>query len=143
MDILDDPLIKKYFWPEWCAHPIHVTAIDGPLRNPLKVCERCCADAALNVLRAMQEPIKPGERYLCIGASGSVSSPQTFQGADSMDYLHFYSLRLPDAFQKKPDPVEEKIGELAEMVHSGKTPSCGWWKDALRELVALVRKERP
>ena len=86
MDLLDNPLIRKYF---------HVGCND----DPCYLAHNHDAMRASLVLCAMQEPIKKGERILVISSSdGSIREEDAVRDCD---YIHPFDLRLPDRFQKQ------------------------------------------
>lgn len=78
-NILDNKLVRKYFYPSDCS----------------------TFQAAYNVLIALQQPIRKGERYLTTHDNGGTWKEQTITGAPADEPFHPYLLRLPDAFQKQ------------------------------------------
>lgn len=82
MDILDNELVKKYFRCKECS-----VCRDWPVQG-----------IAWHVLISMQEPIKKGERYLCIKFNGDIVEESCFA---VVFYPHWHCLRLPDRFQKE------------------------------------------
>lgn len=86
MNILDHELVRKYF--AGCDH-----ASDSFNSGCL-----CRLNYAAKILRAMQQPIREGDRMLRVASTGFVDD-QTAGGLID-DPLHFEYLRLPDRFQK-------------------------------------------
>lgn len=86
MNILDNELVRKYF--AGCDH-----ASDSFNSGCL-----CRLNYAAKILRAMQQPIREGDRMLRVASTGFVDD-QTAGGLID-DPLHFEYLRLPDRFQK-------------------------------------------
>lgn len=86
MNLLDNPLVRKYFgrgsYEEY-----------SPEGYP-----RSVEWISYAVLRAMQEPVKEGELYLAIGEYGKVTGPIAFTSSDNWKF-HCQWLRLPDRFQ--------------------------------------------
>ena len=102
MDLLDNPLIRKYFGDEDTNNPCTPAGI------------------AWNVLRAMQEPIKKGDWYLwCDGNEDTKERvwrdplPGRFE-----ENFHPHYLRLPDRFQKQ----EQKCNESCVCYEKKPTP---------------------
>lgn len=82
--ILDNELVKKYFGCDpKCKKP-----------NPMT----CRLVMARDVLDAMQKPIKPGEKSLVLHPIDNTWVEETSVGCDSP---RFFSLRLPEKFQKQ------------------------------------------
>lgn len=84
MNILDNELVRRYFWcnpgcESWESHYSHM---------------------AHRVLLAMQEPIRKGERYLYWSLDYPESWVEQTQTNDD-DSFHPLKLRLPDRFQKR------------------------------------------
>lgn len=104
-NILDNPLIRKYFGNETPGGIIHC---DDPKTFQYQDW------IAGNVLRSMQEPIRPGEKFLC-GTSGMWRETENRSGFCASEF-HPFSLRLPPSFQKKecgPGVVRNGIYECA------------------------------
>ena len=83
-NILDNELVLKYFGDN--------------SRDPF-----CNQRMAYNILRAMEEPIKKGDKYLELMVNGIVRE-KLAEGVSYVVYgdpLHPYYLRLPDRFQKQ------------------------------------------
>lgn len=98
MDIIENELILKYFGTEHKGCPPDCGGDhDGMI--------------AFRVLRAMQEPIQKGERYLCLAEtineriSGSEKAWMECLETLEAD-LHPTYLRLPDRFQPKATGCE-------------------------------------
>lgn len=107
MSLLENPLIRKYFWPQdW-----ELTPCDDPRQF-------CVNDyVAGRILKAMEEPIKKGELTLSLATTDDdkVVANTTW---DCNDGFHPYLLRLPDRFQ-----AVEKKGcqhEVIECVNCAK-----------------------
>lgn len=149
MTLLDNELIRKYFWPKCPDDPCYL------MHNHDTI-------AAFNVYAAMQEPIRKGDRCLENFPSMPCWREIVWQNPTEFEAeWHPGFLRLPDAFQpqaekcccgesdsvhrtdgpcykiQKPDPVEEKIQELGNTLRV--TTDIGTFKTALYELVALTR----
>ena len=100
MNILDSELIKKYFMPK--SDKLNTLSIVGGngweqlnLRN--------CITAA-NVLVAMQEPYKAGDKILGVGFEGNVRGPWVAQNdSDPSKRFLGVTLRLPEEFQTKKE----------------------------------------
>lgn len=88
MDLLDQPLIKKYFGSGKC-----------PGIGSYVYCSDHSTCTTYRILAAMTEPIKSGERYLNI----KMDNDGWFELEAKSPFgvgLHAYQLRLPDAHQK-------------------------------------------
>ena len=81
MDILDNELVRKYFENEYPE-------------------DRTPATTALRILRAMEEPIKKGERLLDLKPDGYAVESQ-WKIHIACTEFHPGFLRLPDRFQKQ------------------------------------------
>lgn len=82
----------------------------------------------------MQEPIKKGDCMLRLKSENNweeINSGIDFSGFHPLD------LRLPDRFQKKPDPVEEQCARVAARAEES---AWGLFEVELRKLVDLARK---
>ena len=87
MTLLDNELVRKYFGCQDCQ--------EGNSEHVEKLCHE---GMALKILRAMQEPIKKGERYLLID---SEIVGDMVANSNSLDHIrHLGVLRLPGRFQK-------------------------------------------
>lgn len=105
MTLLDNELVLKYFGPkeggivECCEHEINTVG------------QRIKRDMSYAILRAMQEPIKKGERYLGRGMLKSTENWLEQTNTDGLDYcelnFHPYALRLPSRFQKQEKKAED------------------------------------
>lgn len=113
MDILDNELVQRYWGHKNCDRAAH---------NP----DLCRAYMAWRVLRAMQEPIRNGERYL-FGDGSSWQEKIRIDENEDFSY-HPMMLRLPDKFQpakkacEPQDHVCEKCGlvlQPAPWTHQG------------------------
>lgn len=121
-DLLDNVLVREYFWP------------DGMPREA----------AALRVLRAMQEPIRRGDRYLDLSNAtyrkrfGLLQLPVMVADCDitPLDEPHFAFFRLPDCFQC--NEVEGKIKLIMENLNRKGFS----FVEQLRELVRLARESK-
>lgn len=109
MNILDNKLVKTYFW---CKQPCP----DGNLAlHP----GTCMAVMSERVLKAMQEPIKKGELYLEININDDLDMELYLEINDDLDMVEDLSenqwvvgwhpdcLRLPDKFQKPPEKADQ------------------------------------
>lgn len=87
---------------------------------------------AVRILRAMEEPIEDGDRYLYY------TSDSWKESTAQCCYFSWHPscLKLPAKFQKSADPVEEKIKKIQ------KTYSYCDMESDLRELVKLARGEK-
>jgi len=140
MSLLDNELVKRYFGCPWHNHKD----------------DKACGSqesTALRILKAMEEPIRSGDRLLVYSEEGQ-EWIEDFAFKNAAYYpVHLMILRLPDQFQPKkecqcnmncaechmqrPDPVEEKIQSIWRNTLHGKDLCLAH----LRELVELVRKE--
>lgn len=147
--LLANPLIQKYFGCEGQS------CVDKHYYYP-------CPYMCRRILQAMCEPIKPMEQALQYQGSsaGHWQILMTNGTGKTIEGWHPNDLRLPDAFQtkrlcycgcgcnacchpqvEKPDPVEEKILELAHAFHSWIARSGERdIRKELRDLVALARE---
>lgn len=95
-DLLDNELVRKYFG---CGP---LTACCGNLDGGMPV-----EHMSYRILRAMQQPIKKGERYL-VGTHQDTDMwgvvEKTWEGTDIRGW-HTAYLRLPDRFQKQENPT--------------------------------------
>lgn len=140
MTLLDNELVRKYFYDEKYSNP---TAIE-----------------AVKVITAMQQPIRKGERYLVTYQSENVWEEMTIMGCEELTHFHPMMLRLPDEFQKKeclnviltcscgkivphdseretkPTPSPEKC----ECQYLGKNHviDCGKYTDAVEEKIMRI-----
>jgi hypothetical protein len=85
MNILDHELVKKYF------------GCSPELNYP----HDCLEFRSKRVLDAMQQPIKKGERYLEVNRMGCEFRIREKECDGNIFGVHFYELRLPDAWQGK------------------------------------------
>ena len=98
MNLLDHPLVRKYFPCQWCrletaGRPIHA----------------CDESRATQILQSMQEPLKKGEKYLNWRSMNILEELTTCDvrtdGCITNEINeNFRLLRLPDCFQKQPEP---------------------------------------
>ncbi len=117
MSILNNELVKKYFGDD----------ANGEWKM------------AYNVLRAMEQPIKKGEKILVIQKDGG--RIWEYEYPTDVSVVHPQWLRLPDRFQEKVDPVEAKIEEIAKEEHpycADELKNCDF-VPKLRDLVRLAR----
>jgi hypothetical protein len=121
--LLDHPLIRKYF---------SCDAMEIRCPNGNEQLEHM----ALRVLEAMSEDIHDGDLYLNY-LSGLEWVEVKWSYAQYIDGYHPYRLKLPPPFQKRDDPVEAKIEEIAE---TWDRPEMYPLRMKLKELVAIVRK---
>lgn len=130
MNILEHPLVKKYFsCEENCLHT--PDSISGGMHR------------ALRVITAMSADVKKGDRYLYSHSDDGLSwkeETRTFGWLGELIDFHPHNLRLPDRFQTKPDLVESKISEI---LWPGVNDEVRWPRREieirLRELVKLVK----
>ena len=134
MNLLENELIKKYF---------------GCYKKDCQ--NRGDEEMACNVLHAMQEPIKKGDKFL-FNERVDIWTEQTENCEDN--YFHPFRLRLPDAFQEKkeeslpcgchktPDPVEEKINKIMFEFWNDERVNKFSMLSLLRDLVDLARKTK-
>lgn len=112
MTLLDEAQVKKYFG---CDEPCRRRCLEGRMECG----EECMPSRALRVLRAMQEPIREGERYLLIDCEVICEKVAEF---DTLNHTkHLGALRLPDQFQKRC-VVCDKTGH--EMCKPAPTQEC-------------------
>lgn len=95
MNILENEMVRKYFWCNIENHDYIYPETGG------RICA-CRKTMAMRILQSMQQPIKKGEQYLNILAF----DPAEWYVYDQQSYdidesLHLYCLRLPDRFQKQ------------------------------------------
>lgn len=84
----------------------------------------------------MQHPIKRGEKVLrYLGTSCFVESTALVDD----NSFHPFMLRLPERFQKKADPVEERIATLTSTFSFMNQQDRDIFERDLRGLVALAR----
>lgn len=91
MNILDNDLVKKYFGCGESEHPIY-----HQCNEPRTL--------ALAIIKAMQEPIRKGDKYLTNSAITDIHRYGDFDremtALDDIQYpFHPFHLRLPDQFQ--------------------------------------------
>lgn len=113
MNLLENELIRKYFgWKHPCGHA------NGPTGTYI-YCDACLS---LNVLRAMQEPIRKGERLLACSLNDNFGNSweETTAQCESNVAWHPFTLRLPDAAQGK----ECKQGHTPHGMHCICLPDC-------------------
>lgn len=124
-DILDNELVKRYFGEGQCQRDLTMFCL------AVKSSDHAGCIAP-RVLRAMQEPIQKGERYLAI-------QDNAFWVVECCDpcsvIFHPFMLRLPDRFQQG-DEVEFKIQQISQ---HWRGHGCDV-ENELRELIQLVRK---
>lgn len=108
MNILENKLVRKYFHPECNDDPCYLA-------------HSHYAMVALQVLRAMQEPIRKGDRRLYIDGMGAMWDgvhPVNLNPDYHPDYL-----RLPDKFQMAGKKECKNVGMLtcqdcgSELIH--------------------------
>lgn len=126
MDVLDNELVQKYFK---CDNSIGCLCAQWPVQS-----------MSWHILEAMQEPTNAGDRMLYLNSDtlGGMWIEETIATANVL-YFHPFTLRLPDRFQKKVDPVEEKIKEISSR---WSVPPYQAVERELRALVELARKGR-
>lgn len=154
--ILDNEKVREYFGECVCGQD----------------CDTPCRYAADAVLRAMQQPIKRGERYLVIRMKGGyeidvIEEVEASFTRDPLTGWHSSYLRLPDRWQKKecctwvgrcdtcgrdkyaedqpaPEPEKESsaVEEKIKELVIGHKPSCDATEDFEDQLRALVALAR-
>lgn len=151
MNLLDNELVRKYFSPN-CG------CITSDNKN-----EDCMGKFASGVLDAMQQPIRKGERLLCVSGCESeilavYESVADKRWDDRRSGFHAFWLRLPDAFQKPKGcqhdsysfmctncgkPFEQPIGKPAPSPEGCEGGEAVYYrnnaKDAVEEKIVEIR----
>lgn len=121
--LLEQPLIKKYFGSGEC--PEGKAACVGV--------HRCMA---YRILKAMQEPIKPGEKYIEV-SMGNLELKKWKESTASFEYFCPQVIRLPDKHQprcceyassnwrlKQPGSIIEICSQCLEKKNKSDTAKC-------------------
>lgn len=95
MNILDNELVRKYFGCE-----------SNDCKSLSGVDHDWLSCMSFRILRAMQEPIRKGERYLDVNGFWIKES---IQEHDWDTCWHPVRFRLPDSFQKREDPHKGRM----------------------------------
>lgn len=90
MNILDSELVRKYFETDKeCGGPFTLQ----------RLAWEC--DVSLSILRAMQQTIKQGDKFLNISKDGKMTEETYSSREGDLTEFHGYVLRLPAKWQKK------------------------------------------
>lgn len=112
--LLDNELVRKYFGK--CE--VVGTCLDAP----------GCSIAS-RVLKAMQEPIRREDLYLCITEhNGEISYEEAKGNISLFNRWHPTCLRLPSQFQPKPEKEPLMCNIWCHVVEVGKGCPCGFYK---------------
>lgn len=120
MDIFNNITIRKYFS---CGDPF-------PKAETI----------AYEVVKAMQAPLKKGDRFLFINVNDQTFEEDIYKGYSYIGEggLHPLVLRIPDHFQEK-SPIEKKIALFHNKFKTVATFVSREVDKELRELVELAR----
>lgn len=105
MNILENELVLKYFTPEYKAY---YPCNDKTSQMDAAAWDKCAM--AASVLRAMQEPISPGEKYLEV-VMGNLELKTWNHPFRSFEYFCPQVIRLPDKFQRVGQGCKHEVIE--------------------------------